>query len=112
MSDLKQRIKEWLGGLEVSVACHELPVTKLFTIMRDEINGSVEQIEQLQAQVKQLEQQKQWVDDLTKAVAHIGIDWGYGEYELESHFIDEARKRYEANEELQNPTLTPPTEGE
>lgn len=34
-------------------------------------------------------------DEIIKAVAHIGIDWGYGKYELEQKHIDEARKIYE-----------------
>ena len=29
--------------------------------------------------------------ELIKAVAHIGVDWGYGEYELEKHHIAKAR---------------------
>ena len=33
--------------------------------------------------------------DLLKAVAHIGIDFGYGKYELEQKHIDEARRLYE-----------------
>jgi len=32
--------------------------------------------------------------ELLKAVAHIGVDFGYGEYELEQEFIDEARNIY------------------
>lgn len=28
---------------------------------------------------------------IVKAVAHIGVDFGYGKYELEQSFIDEAR---------------------
>jgi len=48
--------------------------------------------------------------EIAKAVAHIGIDWGYGEYELEPKFVDMARKLYEADEGIQSPTLTPPEE--
>ena len=33
--------------------------------------------------------------DLVKAVAHIGIDFGYGEYELPQEYIDSAREIYE-----------------
>ena len=32
--------------------------------------------------------------DLIKAIAHIGVDFGYGEYELEQKFIDDARNIY------------------
>ena len=34
-------------------------------------------------------------DEIIKAVAHIGIDWGYGKYELEPKIINKARKLYE-----------------
>ena len=37
--------------------------------------------------------------ELLKAVAHIGIDFGYGKYELEQNFIDEARLLYYQYEE-------------
>ncbi len=36
--------------------------------------------------------------ELIKAVAHIGIDFGYGKFELEQSHIDAARKIYEASE--------------
>jgi len=29
--------------------------------------------------------------EIVKAVAHIGVDFGYGRYELEAHHIDNAR---------------------
>jgi len=32
---------------------------------------------------------------IIKAVAHIGIDFGYGKYELEQEFIDMARAIWE-----------------
>jgi len=35
--------------------------------------------------------------ELIKAVAHIGIDFGYGKYELEPEHIAKARQIYEAN---------------
>tara|TARA_R110000824_G_scaffold18658_2_gene73510 strand:- start:147 stop:518 length:372 start_codon:yes stop_codon:yes gene_type:complete len=35
------------------------------------------------------------VQEIIKAVAHIGIDWGYGVYELEQDKIDKARVLYE-----------------
>lgn len=37
--------------------------------------------------------------EFLKAVAHIGIDFGYGKYELEQKWIDLARQHYEASEE-------------
>ena len=33
--------------------------------------------------------------DLIKAVAHIGVDFGYGEYALPQEYIDVAREIYE-----------------
>tara|TARA_R100000544_G_scaffold35260_1_gene22517 strand:+ start:64 stop:243 length:180 start_codon:yes stop_codon:yes gene_type:complete len=38
--------------------------------------------------------------DFIKAVAHIGIDFGFGEYKLDQRFIDEAREIYEKNGDL------------
>ena len=35
--------------------------------------------------------------ELIKAVAHIGVDFGYGKYELEQEHIAKAREIYEAN---------------
>jgi len=42
-----------------------------------------------------LERQLAEARDLIKAVAHIGIDWGYGKFELNQDHIDKARKLYE-----------------
>lgn len=39
--------------------------------------------------------------EFLKAVAHIGIDFGYGEYELEQKWLDLARRHYEASEEVE-----------
>lgn len=36
--------------------------------------------------------------EFLKAVAHIGVDFGYGKYELEQTWIDLARRHYEASE--------------
>ena len=33
--------------------------------------------------------------EFVKAVAHVGVDFGYGEYEIERKWIDLARKMYE-----------------
>lgn len=35
--------------------------------------------------------------ELVKAVAHIGIDFGYGKFELSQEHIAKARELYEAN---------------
>ena len=37
------------------------------------------------------------LEEIVKAVAHIGIDWGYGKFELEQRHIDQARKLDEAD---------------
>jgi len=34
--------------------------------------------------------------EIVKAVAHIGIDFGYGKYEIEDKHIEKARKIYES----------------
>ena len=31
------------------------------------------------------------LEEVVKAVAHIGVDFGYGKYELEARIIDDAR---------------------
>ena len=40
--------------------------------------------------------------ELIKAVAHIGVDFGYGVYELEPEHIAKAREIYEANTNINN----------
>ena len=47
-----------------------------------------------------LERQLAEARELIKAVAHIGIDWGYGKFELNQDHIDKARKLYEAHDQL------------
>ena len=47
-----------------------------------------------------LERQMDEARELIKAVAHIGIDWGYGKFELNQDHIDKARKLYEAHDQL------------
>lgn len=32
------------------------------------------------------------LEDIVRAVAHIGVDWGYGEFKLDQSHVDEARK--------------------
>jgi hypothetical protein len=48
-------------------------------------------------EIKQLKKENESMMDIVKAVAHIGIDWGYGAYELEEEKITAARAIYEAN---------------
>ena len=33
--------------------------------------------------------------EIVKAVAHIGVDWGYGVFQLSQEHIDKARRLYE-----------------
>lgn len=40
--------------------------------------------------------------DLIEAVAHIGVDFGFGKYELEQSHIDTARKLIEEHKEQKN----------
>jgi hypothetical protein len=40
--------------------------------------------------------------EIVKAVAHIGIDWGYGKFELNQDHIDKARKLYDTHEQLRS----------
>ncbi len=40
--------------------------------------------------------------EVVKAVSHIGIDWGYGEYQLSTQDIANARKLYEEANNLQS----------
>lgn len=40
---------------------------------------------------EQDEKDKQRMLTIIKAVAHIGVDFGYGKYELEQEYIDMAR---------------------
>lgn len=32
------------------------------------------------------------LEEIVKATAHIGVDFGYGKYEVEPHLIEKARK--------------------
>ena len=50
--------------------------------------------------IQDLERQLAEARELIKAVAHIGIDWGYGKFELNQDHIDKARKLYEAHDQL------------
>ncbi len=69
-----------------------------------------DEITRLKERVEELKRENEAKDAIIKAVAHIGIDWGYGSYELESKFIDQARALYEKNEKRQDPSLQPTLE--
>lgn len=43
--------------------------------------------------------EKEKLLEIAKAVAHIGVDFGYGKYEIEQCFIDDSRKIFKAIEE-------------
>ena len=42
--------------------------------------------------IEQLEKERDELAEVVKAVAHIGIDFGYGAYEIEDKYIESARK--------------------
>tara|TARA_B100001142_G_C14333509_1_gene654994 strand:- start:597 stop:815 length:219 start_codon:yes stop_codon:yes gene_type:complete len=50
--------------------------------------------------ILELKRQLEEAREIVKAVAHIGIDWGYGKFELNQDHIDKARKLYEEHEQL------------
>lgn len=54
-----------------------------------ELNEHNEQMAQLEQ--AETESDKERMFSIIKAVAHIGVDFGYGKYELEQEFIDMAR---------------------
>ena len=64
---------EWITGRDGSHSC------------------SQEMAKTIAAQQKQIDE----LMEVVKAVAHIGIDFGFGKYELEQDKIDEARRLYE-----------------
>ncbi len=74
------------------------------------LNSQADEITRLKERVEELKRENEAKDTIIKAVAHIGIDWGYGSYELESKFIDQARALYEKNEKRQDPSLQPTLE--
>lgn len=79
-------------------------------VQRFELNLTHDEITRLKERLEELKRENEAKDAIIKAVAHIGIDWGYGSYELESKFIDQARALYEKNEKRQDPSLQPTLE--
>lgn len=80
-----------------------------------DLTGGLVAVEAMLEELKSKLQASEWdneAKEIIKAVAYIGIDWGFGKYELEDKFIDMARKLYEADQGIQNPTITPPKEEE
>lgn len=49
-------------------------------------------------------EQAEAMEEIVKAVAHIGIDWGHGKFELTEDHITQARKLYESQEDLSKNT--------
>ena len=45
-----------------------------------------------QSQLVDMFEQAEAMEDLVKAVAHIGVDFGYGDFELNDEHIEKARK--------------------
>lgn len=48
-----------------------------------------------EARISSLEEEIKRLREIVKAVAHIGVDFGFGPYELEHHFIEDARQTLE-----------------
>ena len=53
----------------------------------------------LEKRIAELEKERGVMLEVIKAVAHVGVDFGYGKYELESDKIDKARAIFEALKE-------------
>ena len=85
VSDLQRQLDEARESLAIKDRAHEIACHNL-----------AEEIEEKKALERQLEEYM----EIIKAVAHIGIDWGYGKFELKQDHIDKARKLYEAHEQL------------
>ena len=49
------------------------------------------------AQIKELLEQVKRYQDIVKSVAHIGVDFGYGKYEVEDKYIEQAREYFDNN---------------
>ena len=54
----------------------------------------------LQEEVERLRESNAESMEIVKAVAHIGLDWGYGPFELSDEHIADARRIYEAAEAI------------
>ena len=76
---------------------------------REHVQYAMQQTPELRSRINSLGDTKKNQDlerkleearELIKAVAHIGIDWGYGKFELNQDHIDKARKLYEAHDQL------------
>jgi len=55
----------------------------------------IEEIQNLQQSNARLREENEESADIVKAVAYIGVDFGYGKYELEDSKIELARNLYE-----------------
>ena len=63
----------------------ELPKSNDDYIVNDDTQVGIEfAVEQLKERILQLE-------DLANTVAHVGVDFGYGEFQLEAQHIEQAR---------------------
>ena len=66
-----------LGAGSAYAAAKEMPYCSNMSISANLVVEMVERIAEL--------------EEIVKAVAHIGVDFGYGKYELEAGKIDDAR---------------------
>lgn len=57
----------------------------------------IQEIETLQMSISELNELQRESREIVNAVAHIGIDFGYGPYALEGKYIEAARRLCEAD---------------
>lgn len=89
----------------------KLLIDEVYEKMKEDaifIRNQGEELNKARARIVELEARVKDYGEVCKAVAHIGVDWGYGEYILEDKIIDKARHIYEHDDSLQSPTLSPP----
>ncbi len=77
-----------IDEIERRICQNEITIHQVFTLMRQHIKPHPEEnvnIEDAHVSVPL---------DFLQAVGHIGVDFGYGVYELEPHWIELARRHY------------------
>lgn len=49
--------------------------------------------------IEQLQQRNTELEEIARAVAHIGVDFGFGNYQLEQKHIDKARELFKEKDD-------------
>lgn len=80
MSECKCTLSQSLGG----DGCDECNPKQALEFARETIAEQALEIEKLEAKIHNYK-------ELAEAVAHIGVDFGFGEYALEDKWIEQAR---------------------